>query len=132
MAFAHTHSLTLYAHTLLTTKNAVPPFHHRLTLLFCHQVALEFDGVPERNRVCYRWTGVISELSLRPRLWQVCEQAFPNYFEGQPTPPNAFRYEEEWSEVEDDAETNEFYIISKMMYYIKCVHIEMSLNNIEC
>ncbi len=48
----------------------------------------------------------VSEVSLRPRLWQLCEQAFPNRYEDQPTPPNAFRDEEEWSEVEDGTEPN--------------------------
>ncbi len=50
----------------------------------------------------------ISDLSLRPRMWQLHEQAFPNYFEDQPTPPNAFRDDEQWfdSEVDDILETN--------------------------
>ena len=50
----------------------------------------------------------ISEWSLRPKLWPLYEQAFPNYFEEQPDTPYVFS-EEDWvseSEVEDDIETN--------------------------
>ncbi len=49
----------------------------------------------------------VSEWALRPRLWPLYEQLFPNYFEEQPDTPYAFRDNESWySEVEDDIETN--------------------------
>ena len=48
----------------------------------------------------------VSEWALRPKLWPLYEQAFPNYFIEQPDTPYSFRDNEEWSEVEDDIETN--------------------------
>ena len=56
------------------------------------QIGAYIIGVPVR----------VSERSRRPVLWQLCDQAFPNYFEDHPLNPDAFRDEEEWSEVEDD------------------------------
>ena len=49
----------------------------------------------------------VSEWMLRPKLWPLYEQAFPNYFVEQPDTPYTFRDNEDWhSEVEDDIETN--------------------------
>ncbi len=48
----------------------------------------------------------VSQRSLRADLWQLCEQAFPNYFEDHPLNDDAFRDEEEWSNAENEKEAN--------------------------
>jgi hypothetical protein len=49
----------------------------------------------------------VSEWMLRPKLWPLYEQAFPNYLEEQPDTPYTFHENDDWHhEVEDDIETN--------------------------
>ncbi len=71
----------------------------------------ELTDLPERNRGSNRWTGEDLRVVSPPEVVAMVRAGFPNYFEDQPTPLNAFRDDEQWLDSEVDLKTNTFNII---------------------